>query len=370
MALPPIVGLLPTLLHLSLFLFLIGLVVFLFTLDYAIGAIVACITLAALSVYLITNITPLHHPQCLYKTPMSNYASRLKPLLVGLLPAKLQRGEWLDWAQAVHTLNEMESKAVEDQGEDLSYRMFGWLCRTSANTSVLSVLCQAVGDLPLEASGKTVLRNNLLPHVCASVELVCPPSLLVSKKRIESDDKYLSSSETSTLSILLKIHLHLTLIHKDDGLSGHHMCYCSADARQIIRIISHPSRHLLEHVCISSFHFHHGKHSDSPSLDDLLAFQPPRASKREWISLLQTTALSAQCSSWSMTGEDPGPGTWARSTPLIRLLFKKPGPGKFSVRQGWLLAAVLARYTQPSFTDFGFGKHGAFVRTFWIGKHR
>ncbi|TFK98282.1 hypothetical protein BDV98DRAFT_470985, partial [Pterulicium gracile] len=66
-----IVGLLPTLLHLSLFLFLVGLVILLFSLDYAITTVVLFIAIMAYTAYVVTNLLPVWYPLCPYKTPLS-----------------------------------------------------------------------------------------------------------------------------------------------------------------------------------------------------------------------------------------------------------------------------------------------------------
>lgn len=69
-----IVGLLPTLLHLSLFLFLVGLVILLFSLDYAITTVVLFIAIMAYTAYVVTNLLPVWYPLCPYKTPLSAFA--------------------------------------------------------------------------------------------------------------------------------------------------------------------------------------------------------------------------------------------------------------------------------------------------------
>lgn len=53
---PLIIDLLPTLLHLSLFLFFAGLVVFLFTLDQTIASVVSAIAFTACTAYIVTNL--------------------------------------------------------------------------------------------------------------------------------------------------------------------------------------------------------------------------------------------------------------------------------------------------------------------------
>lgn len=70
---PLIIGLLPALLHLALFLFFAGLIVFLFTLHHIIAYIVTAIIFVALIAYVITNLLPVWYASCPYKTPLSKY---------------------------------------------------------------------------------------------------------------------------------------------------------------------------------------------------------------------------------------------------------------------------------------------------------
>lgn len=71
---PVIIGLLPTLLHLSLFLFFAELVVFLVTLDITIAVVVAVITSIACIAYIIASLLPLAFAGCPHRTPLSTYA--------------------------------------------------------------------------------------------------------------------------------------------------------------------------------------------------------------------------------------------------------------------------------------------------------
>jgi hypothetical protein len=66
-----IIGLLPTILHLSLFLFMAGLVVFLYSLNHTTAAVVACIGGFLFGAYITTNVLPILAIGCPYRTPLS-----------------------------------------------------------------------------------------------------------------------------------------------------------------------------------------------------------------------------------------------------------------------------------------------------------
>ncbi|KAK0471184.1 hypothetical protein EDD18DRAFT_1119681, partial [Armillaria luteobubalina] len=68
-----IIGLLPALMNASLFVFLVGLVVFLVPLQASIAFIVGSITSVSFAAYFITNLLPIICPSCPYKTPLSQY---------------------------------------------------------------------------------------------------------------------------------------------------------------------------------------------------------------------------------------------------------------------------------------------------------
>ncbi|KAJ7872634.1 hypothetical protein B0H14DRAFT_2254226, partial [Mycena olivaceomarginata] len=65
-----IIGLLPTIPHLSLFLFMAGLVVFLHALDYIMATVVACIAGCLLGVYIVINTLPILLIGCPYRIPL------------------------------------------------------------------------------------------------------------------------------------------------------------------------------------------------------------------------------------------------------------------------------------------------------------
>lgn len=68
------IGLLPLMLHLSLFLFFVGLFLSLIPEQLGIALMIGTISLATCLVYCVTNMLPLIYPECPYKTPLSSTA--------------------------------------------------------------------------------------------------------------------------------------------------------------------------------------------------------------------------------------------------------------------------------------------------------
>ncbi len=67
-----LISLLPLMLHLSLLLFVVGLVLSLLPEQQGIAVVIGSISLATLMAYLVTNLLPLIFPECPYKTPLSS----------------------------------------------------------------------------------------------------------------------------------------------------------------------------------------------------------------------------------------------------------------------------------------------------------
>lgn len=283
---PLVVGLLPILFHLSLFLFFNGLIIFMFTLHVVIGGSVSVIVCMAYLVYGITNMLPLWDPQCPYKTPLSTYAFLVLCYLTSLIPVKDEEGKWRHQQRHVQTLKEMEERAVLRNGEDFGFHMFGWLCQTSSNPSVRSVILQVVEDLPTKFNGNTVLAESLLLHLCKGVDAVVDSCAL---------GEQLSISAAHMLHAFVHAHLRLLPISPKDiaAAQSTQACSCFDKFRTIMHSGANDS-HLqllsLSSICFFSASFTAVPYYRSPNLEDLLRYQP-RSSIREWISLLQRGVL-------------------------------------------------------------------------------
>ncbi|KAF5393109.1 hypothetical protein D9757_001150 [Collybiopsis confluens] len=153
-----IVGSLPVIMHLSLALFLAGLVLFFVPLHFALSYVIGSITGLVYALYFVSNILPIFFPQCPYRTPLSVFflfLGRLPPLVVhGLRKLKHSPKEHLRvepesfWS----SLDDREKAAVF-LGDDLehvslSLKALHWLYTVSTNTSVHSIVMQAIGGLP------------------------------------------------------------------------------------------------------------------------------------------------------------------------------------------------------------------------------
>ncbi|KAH0588326.1 hypothetical protein J132_04057 [Termitomyces sp. J132] len=83
-----VVEYIPTLLHLSLFLFFAGLCVFLYQVDTLVAWLVLCVFVSCLAGYMFFTIVPLLDPSAPYETPLSFAAQRIHRLLYNILDKK------------------------------------------------------------------------------------------------------------------------------------------------------------------------------------------------------------------------------------------------------------------------------------------
>ncbi|KAJ7367061.1 hypothetical protein DFH08DRAFT_836464 [Mycena albidolilacea] len=183
-----IISLLPTVLHLSLFLFKVGLVVFLFPLNRTLARVVACITGFLCGIYIITHVLPILTIKCPYRTPISAvlypFARALTILVIkvtvfivkipytfvrgtlGYVGLMGKRGRWLFPTTVTipkrmgESLQETERAHVEDEDKQWTNMALSWLARTTSDPSANAILVEALGA---EGAEDPLLDHDVLP---------------------------------------------------------------------------------------------------------------------------------------------------------------------------------------------------------------
>ncbi|KAF9029705.1 hypothetical protein BDZ89DRAFT_1065188, partial [Hymenopellis radicata] len=137
---PLIIGLLPALMHLSLGIFFIGLIIFLAQLYPASAYVVGLFALIAYSAYFASLILSAAHPQCPYKTPLSN---QLYVLLRPLLYPKA-------FYAPDKSIREAETTMVVTRQKNnyFSVDVLEWVFANSTNPSARSIILQSFGGFP------------------------------------------------------------------------------------------------------------------------------------------------------------------------------------------------------------------------------
>ncbi|KAF9033778.1 hypothetical protein BDZ89DRAFT_1111241 [Hymenopellis radicata] len=136
---PLIIGLLPALMHLSLGIFFIGLIIFLAQLYPASAYVVGLFALIAYSAYFASLILSAAHPQCPYKTPLSNQLYvLLRPLL---FPAVYAPDKSIREAETTMVVTRQDN-------DYFSVDVLEWVFANSTNPSARSIILQSFGGFP------------------------------------------------------------------------------------------------------------------------------------------------------------------------------------------------------------------------------
>ncbi|SJL14170.1 uncharacterized protein ARMOST_17625 [Armillaria ostoyae] len=157
---PVIIGLLPLLMHASLALFLAGLVVFLVPLQIALAWIIGAIAAVVYAAYSLAIFLSILFPQCPYHTPISDltylayiYISQHLIFLSGFISARVSSGRFTFTSpgEATKVPKNLEFDAVTATSEELTVEALHWLFSSSSNSSVHSLVIQAIGGLPISS---------------------------------------------------------------------------------------------------------------------------------------------------------------------------------------------------------------------------
>lgn len=172
-----IISLLPTILHVSLFLFMSGLVVFLLPLNNALACIIAVIAGFLCATYVITNFLPVIFHQCPYRTPLSEilntlyratqalflfpwlyFLTLLEHLNVATHDDFKDLGpEWVDkqvegftggWFRSLREVERARANEVDKWGRPLGISgALVWLAQTTPDMSAKAIIAEAVGSV-------------------------------------------------------------------------------------------------------------------------------------------------------------------------------------------------------------------------------
>ncbi|KAJ7269121.1 hypothetical protein C8J57DRAFT_1324605 [Mycena rebaudengoi] len=237
------VGLLPTVLHLSLFLFMVGLVVFLFPLDRTLARVVACIAGFLCGTYIITNFLPIIIIQCPYRTPLSvvlyplYHPARALAILVikvavfvlmipytfvrvalGCAGLMEKRGPWLPPKSVTlpkhimgESLRETERTHVEDEDKQWTNLALLWLARTTSDPSAKAILVEALGA---EGAEDPPLDHDLLLPIFTQQWDTAVPRLIAGGPGTPGDE--------STLGRLIRATMFHNIHVRPDHISHSH----------------------------------------------------------------------------------------------------------------------------------------------------
>lgn len=240
-----IIGILPILLHLSLGIFLAGLIFFLVPRHLDLAYIIGSMTVIVYSLYFITNLVPLFDIQCPYRTPLTEsinvvhhhfrttillsqaffargvnstraYLHRVVPCIQEGTPIVVEAP-----SLAYKSLRQREKDYVQSVPVigSLSLDGIAWLMDASSNPSVRNVAVEAIGGLPPSQRERAA---SLIPACLNSIENLLnhfphPPSRL---ERIARSTALLSRGAGHCLSGNKHYGILYTTFRDMDNLKG------------------------------------------------------------------------------------------------------------------------------------------------------
>ncbi|KAF9018117.1 hypothetical protein BDP27DRAFT_1440294 [Rhodocollybia butyracea] len=154
----PLIGMLPTFLHLALILFLAGLVIFLLPLSTTMAYVVGAISVTVVVLYLTATVLPLFTVQCSYRTTLTHLLYSAIYTMITLAHDwvwKQPNGSEDSDSSMPDTLKEGE-RFVACRREDQDLDSLAWLSHYTSNPSARSVLFWSLGALSPWRSEKVV----------------------------------------------------------------------------------------------------------------------------------------------------------------------------------------------------------------------
>ncbi|KAL1712188.1 hypothetical protein EV715DRAFT_297303 [Schizophyllum commune] len=143
----PIVLILPTLLHASMLLFSIGLTLNLRRFDVPMADFAIALTGTFYALYFMSVCLPVFFPQCPYRSPLSEWAYRVKAAVDGLraLSGSEEGGSF------PKTWREREEREVTEHADDIIAKGLDLALQESTDLSINSLVIQAASSIPFHS---------------------------------------------------------------------------------------------------------------------------------------------------------------------------------------------------------------------------
>ncbi|KAK0442518.1 uncharacterized protein EV420DRAFT_1341015, partial [Desarmillaria tabescens] len=146
------IRLLPLMLHLSLFLFFIGLVLSLLPQQQKTSIVVGIISIITFIVYVVTNTLPIIYPDCAYKTPLSLVAYVITTWILQQFVAVLKSISSLqiEFRPGLKTLQDFEMYGAEISSAKGEVDQLLWLYTRASTSAMRRLVIQALAGLPIK----------------------------------------------------------------------------------------------------------------------------------------------------------------------------------------------------------------------------
>lgn len=147
----------PTLLHGSVFLFLVGLVDFLYSINFAVALVVMCAVATGFALYTTITWLPIINRKCPYRTPLSGIFWRLSQLL-GLLRFR-ERGVWKRVKGRMWEGQEALACADVLSRNRRDLRALSWTLESITDDAKLASFAEGIPAFCSSENGRDIMRS-------------------------------------------------------------------------------------------------------------------------------------------------------------------------------------------------------------------
>jgi hypothetical protein len=147
------------LLHIALFLFFCGLLVFLFNIDTQLAHIMLVFSIPALFIYVLLTSLPIFFYDCPYKTPLTFVLSYITYAIATCRPGRRRHGrQWHPEKQTTHLTN-IWAQDGSEQGAELDHTALRWTLLALTDPNDLELFVKALQGLLQSDSGTSFPHN-------------------------------------------------------------------------------------------------------------------------------------------------------------------------------------------------------------------
>ncbi|KIY63855.1 hypothetical protein CYLTODRAFT_381628 [Cylindrobasidium torrendii FP15055 ss-10] len=140
-----IIGVLPILLHISLILFLVGIVIFLAPLNGAMAWVTGSITFLATILYLAASVFPVFVLQCPYRTTFIDLLFYAAGFLRTLRGGRSKRPAAGPIFRSLKDLERAYIRKALEHGQDMQLNALNWLARSTSSSSAKEIIRRSLG---------------------------------------------------------------------------------------------------------------------------------------------------------------------------------------------------------------------------------
>jgi len=147
------------LLHIALFLFFSGLLVFLFNIDTTLAHLMLTFSIPALFIYVLLTSLPVFFYDCPYKTPLTFALSYITYAIATCRPRRRRHGrQWHPEKQTTHLTN-IWAQDGSDQGAELDHTALRWTLLALTDPNDLELFVKALQGLLQSDSGTSFTHD-------------------------------------------------------------------------------------------------------------------------------------------------------------------------------------------------------------------